>query len=161
MCRVAPLPCLVIMADKMSMSLDDIVKMSRASKADKESGGGGKAKKGKPSREDKKPYDKEKDTKKDKPKKERPPPKEASPNESVFVGNLSFTADAAALKAHLSTVASCSVDIKLRKNAKSAGFAIATFEDVESATKAVNELHDVEFEERKLIVRFDNSAKAE
>ena len=90
-----------------------------------------------------------------------PAPKEkkvALPSASVYVGNLPFTTEAAALEAYLGTVAACTVEIKLRNNKKSAGFAIATFADVDAATKAVEGLTDTEFEGRKLLVRFDNSA---
>ena len=50
--------------------------------------------------------------------------------------------------------APCKVELKTRNDGKPAGFAIATFESVEAATKAVTELNDSELEGRKIIVRF-------
>jgi RNA recognition motif-containing protein len=150
------------MADKMSMSLDDIVKNARAEKAASKPGGpkgnkettGGKAKKNQ-KKERSAPYDKEK-----KEKKER---KEAPPSKSLYVGNIPFTAEASALEAQLGAVATCTVELKMRKNGKSAGFAIATFADVEAATKAMETLKDTEFEGRKMLIRFgfDNPPSAD
>ena len=89
------------------------------------------------------------------------PAKVAPPSKMLYVGNLPFTIEAAAVEAHLSTVASCTVDIKMRRGNKSpAGFAIATFEDVESATKVVEALADSELEGRKLLIRYDNTTAA-
>ena len=155
------------MADKLSMSLDDIVKQGRAAKeGGKASGGKAKKEKGKektapyekkggkkeaPKKAEKKPEKKEK--------KEREPPPPPEPNEILFVGNLPFTSEASALEAYLATVASCTVDMKKRKNDKPAGFAIATFADVESATKVVNELAETEFEGRRLLLRFARPEK--
>ena len=80
-------------------------------------------------------------------------------DKSVYVGNLPFTLEAATLETHLCSIGACTVELKNR-NGKFAGFAIATFGDVDTATKAVEGLHDTEFEGRKLLVRYDNSAAA-
>jgi len=95
---------------------------------------------------------------KEKAKPERAP---AEPSTEVFVGNLPFATDAAAVEAHLSAIAKCSVELKMRqrgKESKPAGFAIATFESIKAATKAVNELHDTELDGRKIIIRFSTTA---
>ena len=106
------------------MSLDEIVKASRAEKeksggkAKREGkGGGGRAapysKKGKDGpggvsqRKKKEPQAK----KEKEPKKERPPPK---PAKSIYVGNLPFTIEAATVETHLGKVASCTVELKMR-----------------------------------------------
>lgn len=170
------------MSDKMSMSLDEIVKASRAEKeksggkAKREGkGGGGRAapysKKGKDGPGgDSQRKKKEPQAKKEKePKKERPPPK---PAKSIYVGNLPFTIEAATVETHLGKVASCTVELKMRKRRgkadgkeeeplKPAGFAIATFEDVESATKAIEALHGSELEGRALTLRYDHEGSAE
>ena len=152
------------MADKLSMSLDDIVKQARSAKES----AGGKSKKEKsnaraapyekkggkkeaPKKAEKKPEKKEK--------KEREPLPPPEPCESLYVGNLPFTSEAGALETYLGTVASCTVDMKKRKNDKPAGFAIAKFADVEAATKVISELSDTEFEGRKLLLRFSRPEK--
>ena len=136
------------------MSLDDIVAADRAKS-------GGKAKKDKGGRAA--PYDKpKKEQKKEPKKKESAPkkepkePKEAVPSKSVYVGNLAFTTEKAALEEHLSSAAPCTADVKTRKDGKPAGYAIVAFEDIEAATKAVETLNDAELDGRKLVVRFDN-----
>jgi len=86
-------------------------------------------------------------------------PEEILPSKSLYVGNLPFTIDAEAVEKHMGSVAACTVEMKTRgANKKPAGFAIVTFESIESATQAVNDLHDSELEGRKLLVRFDKSA---
>ena len=156
----------VVMADKLNMSLDDVVKQARASKEGGK-GPGGKARKDRGGKKEA-PYDKKGGGKKEAPKKkepkekkEREPPPPPEPNELVFVGNLPFTSEAAALETYIGTVASCTVAMKKRKNDKPAGFAIATFADVESATKVVTELAETEFEGRRLLLRFARPEKAE
>lgn len=158
------------MADKLSMSLDDIVKSARAEK-DASKGKGKDAGQGKGQGKGnskgiqggikkKEPAPQKKAEKKPKPeKKEREPLPPAEPNEVLYVGNLPFTSEAAALETHLSTIASCTVDIKKRKNDKPMGFAIVTFADTESATKVVEGMADTEFEGRKLLVRFARPEK--
>ena len=99
--------------DKLSMSLDDIVKDARSAKGPpggkggKGGGGGGKAKNDKKGGRDRKPYDK-----KEKPKKEKtePPPKKekvpkekkvrppADPSPLVFVGGLPFAIEKAEIE---------------------------------------------------------------
>ena len=186
------------MTDKLSLSLDDLIKDARASKtAAKKEPVGGKATKERGGREQ--PYSKK--DKKDQREKtqegktERPPkekvPKErkerppAEPSTLVFVGGLPFTIEASvcrgegstarpedspnllltrshptleqAIEAHLSAVAPCSVDLKMRKRggeSKPAGFAIATFESIEPATEAIEKLHESELGGRKIAVRF-------
>ena len=143
------------------MSLDDIVAADRA----KNGGKGGKAKKPKGGRAA--PYDKPKKEPKNEPKrekkekKEKEEPKEIVPSKSVYVGNLAFSTEAAALEAHMKSAAPCTADVKTRLDKKKgesrpAGFAIVTFDDVEAATKAIETLHDSELDGRKLIVRFDS-----
>ena len=155
------------MSDKLSMSLDDIVKDARAAKATakKEPAGGKGGKGGKAAKERgggrEAPYSKkdkgQKEQKKEKPpkeKKERPP---AEPSTLVFVGGLPFTIEKSAVEAHLSAVAPCSVDMKMRVRggeSKPAGFAIATFESIESAKEAIEKLHETELGGRKIAVRF-------
>jgi RNA recognition motif-containing protein len=140
--------------DKMSMSLDDIVANARA---EKKGGAGGKA----PKKADKgreAPYAKPKKDapKKERPKKERKERPEAAPSKSVFVGNLPFTIEAAALEAHMSVVGACTADLKKReKSGKPAGFAIVEYESIEVATEAIEKLTDSELEGRKILVRFD------
>ena len=69
------------------------------------------------------------------------------------------------MEAHLGTVATCTVEIRMRRakagqEPKPAGFAIATFEDIETATKVVDALADSELEGRKLLLRFDRGVPA-
>ena len=163
------------MSDKLSMSLDDIVKDARAAKATakKEPAGGKGGKGGKAAKERgggrEAPYSKkdkgQKEQKKEKPPKEKKekPPKEkkerppAEPSTLVFVGGLPFTIEKSAVEAHLSAVAPCSVDMKMRVRggeSKPAGFAIATFESIESAKEAIEKLHETELGGRKIAVRF-------
>ena len=144
------------------MSLDDIVKGARAAKKDKKEpapaqGKGGKAakkEKGKSTPYDKKEKKEPKKEKKPKEKKERPP---AEPSTLVYVGNLPWTVEASAVEAHFADVGKCSVDLKMRgvgEKAKPAGFALATFESIEDATKAIETLHDSDLGGRKILVRF-------
>mmetsp|Transcript_17403 Transcript_17403/g.44558 ORF Transcript_17403/g.44558 Transcript_17403/m.44558 type:complete len:171 (-) Transcript_17403:280-792(-) len=151
------------MSDKLSMSLDEIVNASRAEKkgqgdkkgrpekkvqGDKKEQAGGKAQKQEKKSREKKPYDKAER----KPKPERP---EAPPSKSVYVGNLPFTIESPAVETHMSSAGACTVDLATRGAAKKpAGFAIVTFEDIETATKAVETLGDTELEGRKLLIRF-------
>ena len=145
------------------MSLEDIVKASRAAKDASKPAAGGKTKKERGGGRDA-PYAK-KDKKEPAPKKEKKerPPKDTEPPppaKSLFVGNLPWTIEAAAVEAHLGTVASCSVEIRMRRakagqDPKPAGFAIASFEDIDSATKVLEALADSELEGRKLLLRYD------
>lgn len=82
------------MTDKMSMSLDEIVKASRAGNK-REKPVGGKAKGDKP-KERAAPY-KQRNDKSNKEKPAKAAPKEAEPSPVVFVGNLPFVLEAAAL----------------------------------------------------------------
>ena len=146
------------------MSLDDIVKGARAAKKDKKEPAPAQGKGGKAAKKEKgksTPYDKKekkepapKKEKKPKEKKERPP---AEPSTLVYVGNLPWTIEASAVEAHFAEVGKCSVDLKMRgvgEKAKPAGFALATFESIEDATKAIETLHDSDLGGRKILVRF-------
>ena len=155
------------MTDKLSMSLDDIVKGAQKEKkakqepAGKGGNGGGKGKKDKKKDKPQKTIEKkapqEKREKKEKApreKKERPP---ADPSPLVFVGGLPWTIEAAAVEEALSAVAPCKVDMKMRVRggeSRPAGFAIATFESTEAATEAIEKLNETELGGRKMIVRF-------
>ena len=153
------------MSDKLSMSLDDIVKGARSAKDSKKeqaSGGkGGKAKKEKGGKGRDAPYEKkekkepqEKKEKAPREKKERPP---ADPSTLLFIGNLAFTLESAVLQEHLATVAPCTVELKMRERggvSKPAGYALATFESIEAATEVIEKLHDSEVGGRKMIARF-------
>jgi RNA recognition motif-containing protein len=99
-------------------------------------------------------------SKKEAPKKEPAPKKEALPSEKVYVGNLTWTMEAATLEAHMASAGACTVDLKTRNNGKAAGWAIVTFADVETATTAVSTLADTELEGRKLLVRFPSEKEA-
>ena len=154
------------MGDKLSMSLDDIVKGAQKDKKAKQEpagngNGGGKGKKDKKKDKPQKTIEKkapqEKREKKEKApreKKERPP---ADPSPLVFVGGLPWTIEAAAVEEALSAVAPCKVDMKMRVRggeSKPAGFALATFESIESATEAIEKLNDSELGGRKIGLRF-------
>ena len=94
--------------------------------------------------------------KKERQKKERKERPEAAPSKSVFVGNLPFSIEAAALEAHMSSVGACTADLKKREQSgKPAGFAVVEYESIEVATEAIEKLMDTELEGRKIVVRFD------
>lgn len=156
----------IMASEKLSMSLDDIVKASRADKEASKSAGGKAKKERGGGRDEGKPYSKKE--KKEQAKKDPPPKKEkekkerkerppAEPSTLVFIGGLPFAIEAAALEAHLTAVAPCTVDLKMRERggvSKPAGFAIATFESIESATAAIEKLNDTELGGRKIGLRF-------
>jgi RNA recognition motif-containing protein len=54
----------------------------------------------------------------------------------------------------MATIGKSTVELQTRSSGKPAGFALVTFEDIATATRAVSELHDKELEGRKMTVRF-------
>jgi polyadenylate-binding protein len=70
------------------------------------------------------------------------------------VGNLKFDLTAEALESSMATIGKSTVELQTRSSGKPAGFALVTFEDIATATRAVSELHDKELEGRKMTVRF-------
>ena len=74
---------------------------------------------------------------------------------SVHIGNLPFSADWKALKNHITAAGHdvSRVDLALRQDGSSRGFATATFETARAARAAIATLNDTDFEGRLLKVQ--------
>lgn len=75
-------------------------------------------------------------------------------SKKVYVGNLSYDADDAALKDHFAqagSVVSATV-IRFRDSGRSKGFGFVEFDTEESAQKAIEMLHGQDHMGRKLVV---------
>ena len=72
----------------------------------------------------------------------------------LFVGNLDYNADEAALKSHFETIGAVkSAEIVMNPhNGKSKGFAFVEMESIDDAKKAVADLHEKDFLSRRLLV---------
>lgn len=78
----------------------------------------------------------------------------------VFVGNLSYETDWAALKDHMRTAGSVlHADIARQNDGRSKGYGIVEFASVSDARNAIRELHDSYLGGRQIIVRPNKNQK--
>lgn len=78
-------------------------------------------------------------------------------SDSVFVGNLPWTATDSDVEAIFNGQSTVSVQVMKRKDGKSRGFAIARFHSVEDAAAAIASLNEVEMDGRVLSIRMEKS----
>jgi RNA recognition motif-containing protein len=80
---------------------------------------------------------------------------EGAPSQSVFIGNLSWDMNDEALSELLNGFGVEESSVNLRPDGKSRGFAIARFDSVEEAQRAIDELNGQEVMGRNLLLKFD------
>jgi len=81
---------------------------------------------------------------------------------SVFVGNLAWSVEWKALKAHMRSAGEVErADVMMAEDGRSRGFGIVEFSSAKGARKAIATLHDSELEGRAIVVREDRGERTE
>eukprot|EP00308_Calcidiscus_leptoporus_P016945 CAMPEP_0119379292 /NCGR_PEP_ID=MMETSP1334-20130426/52028_1 /TAXON_ID=127549 /ORGANISM="Calcidiscus leptoporus, Strain RCC1130" /LENGTH=380 /DNA_ID=CAMNT_0007398757 /DNA_START=39 /DNA_END=1185 /DNA_ORIENTATION=- len=138
---------------KLTSSLDELIKSDRGDRGDRGGGGGAMRSRGR-DRESDKPYSR--------PSRMEVEQSTGGDGASVFVGNLAWSVEWKALKAHMRSAGEVErADVMMAEDGRSRGFGIVEFSSAKGARKAIATLHDSELEGRAIVVREDRGERTD
>lgn len=79
----------------------------------------------------------------------------AAPSNKCFVGNLAWAVNDEDLNTLFSEFNVTSAEVQYTGSNRSRGYGVVTFADTSEAESAIEEMHNLEYEGRRIVVRFD------
>uniref|UniRef100_A0A6T7KII8 RRM domain-containing protein n=1 Tax=Coccolithus braarudii TaxID=221442 RepID=A0A6T7KII8_9EUKA len=145
-------------SNKLTTSLDELIKTDRGGRGDRSGGGGVMRSRGRNEHgRDEKPY-----SRPSRMEVEREVGSGGGNASAVFVGNLAWAVDWRALKAHMCSAGEVvRADVMVGEDGRSRGYGIVEYTSPRGARKAIETLHDSELEGRMVVVREDRGERTE